>query len=202
MSVSRLANGRYRAKLKSGRIDVASRVFDTRREAKAWLDRERAAFAGGVDPRAGRERIRPLLARWLAIRRTTVAQKTYRSDQDLERLTPTSLLALQVSAVSGREVARSFESLLASGLSEASVIRYRASLSSFFAWCVREKVILTNPVTGVRVPKQSAESVEMLPFTEAELEEAFGVWSAHSEQLAKSSWCWAGRAFGGPRPGP
>ncbi len=52
----------FRAKLKSGRVDVASRVFDTRREAQAWLNRERAAVVGGVDPRAGRERVRRALA--------------------------------------------------------------------------------------------------------------------------------------------
>src|SRR6476469_8922990 len=173
MSVVRLESGRYRAKVKSGRVDVASRVFDTRREAKAWLDRERAALAGGVDPRAGRERIRPLVQRWLQVRQVTVAAKTYRADQDLPRLMPTSMLALQVSAVSGREVARSFEALLAAGLAEGSVVRYRASLSSFFSWCVREKLILDNPVTGVRVPRQSDEADEMEPFSDAEHEEDY-----------------------------
>ena len=184
MSVTKLPNGRYRAKLKSGRVDVASRVFDTRREAIAWLDRERAALAGGVDPRAGRERIRDVLARWLEVRRTTVAAKTYRTDQDLRRLTPTSLQALHVSAVSGREVGRAFETLLASGLMESSVVRYRASLSAFFGWCVREKLIVANPVIGVRVPKQSAESTEMLPFTEAELEVAHERWATMDQRLA------------------
>ncbi len=184
MSVVRLENGRYRAKLKSGRVDVASRVFDTRREARAWLDRERAALAGGVDPRAGRERVREVLSRWLAVRRSTVAAKTYRADQDLGRLTPTSIQALHVSAVSGREVARSFETLLASGLAESSVVRYRASLSAFFGWCVREKLILSNPVLAVRVPRQSAESVEMLPFSEDELEAAYEGWTEVDQRLA------------------
>ena len=31
-----------------------------------------------------------------------------------------------------------------------------ASLSAFFAWCTREKIIAANPVTGVRVPRSSA----------------------------------------------
>lgn len=185
MSIVKMKNGRFRAKLKSGRIDVASRVFDTRREAVAWLARERAALAGGVDPRAGKQRVRDLLDSWLEMRRTTVARKTYVSDKSLERLMPPSLLALQVSAVSSREVARSFEHLIARGLSEASVVRYRASLSAFFGWCVREKLILTNPVTGVRVPKSSEETTEMVPFTEAELEDAFSRWQSHDERLAE-----------------
>lgn len=137
VSVSKTPNGRFRARLKSGRVNVASKVFDTKREATAWLARERAALVGGVDPRAGRERVRDAVQRWLLIRSTTVAQKTYRADQDVERLTTASVLNLHLSAVSGREVARVFEHLLASGLVESSVVRYRASLSSFFAWCVR-----------------------------------------------------------------
>ncbi len=145
MSIEKTPNGRFRVHLKSGRVKVTSRTFDTRREANAWLTRERPALAGGVDPRAGKERVRDLLPRWLEIRRTTVAAKTWQTDRELLRLVPTSLQALQVSAVSGREVARSFEALLARGLGYTSVVRYRASLSVFFAWCVREKLIATNP---------------------------------------------------------
>ena len=194
VSVRKLPNGRFRAKLKSGRVDVASRVFDTQREARAWLSRERAALDGGVDPRAGRERVRSLMHRWLAVRRTTVAAKTYRADLDVLRLTPTSLLAVHVSAVSGREVARAFEQLLAVGMAESSVVRYRASLSSFFAWCVREKVILANPVLGVRVPKQSREVDEMDPFTEAEVEVVHAQWAERSPHLADVLLvlCWTG----------
>lgn len=184
VSIQKTPNGRFRAKLKSGRVNVASRVFDTQREAKAWLARERAALSGGVDPRAGRQRVRVLVAQWLEVRRTTVAAKTYRADQDLLRLMPTSMLALHVSAVSGREVARSFESLLSDGLAESSVRRFRASLSSFFAWCVREKIVLANPVIGVTVPKQSGEVEEMDPFTEEVLEEVHAAWATASPHLA------------------
>ena len=184
VSISKTRNGRFRARLKSGRVNVASKVFDTKREATAWLARERAALAGGVDPRAGKERVRDAVQRWLVIRSTTVAQKTYRADQDVERLTTASVLNLHLSAVSGREVARVFEHLLASGLVESSVVRYRASLSSFFGWCVREKLIATNPVTAVPVPKSSEERTEMNPFTEDELETAYRAWHEQNARLA------------------
>ena len=113
MSVSKMPNGRWRARLKNGRANVTSKVFDTQKEAKAWLARERAALAGGVDPRAGKRRVRELVAEWLPIRKRTVAVKTYRADQDVERLTPTSLLSMQVASISEREIARAFERLLA-----------------------------------------------------------------------------------------
>ena len=43
---------------------------------------------------------------------------------------------------------------------------------------------MTNPVTGVRVPKQSAEPTEMLPFTEAELQAAYERWVEVDARLA------------------
>ena len=94
MSVIKLPSGRWRAVLKSGREYVGGRTFDTRREALAWLARERAAMAGGVDPRAGRTTVRRLLPIWLEERRTTVSAKTYASDAALPRLVPTALAAL------------------------------------------------------------------------------------------------------------
>lgn len=177
-------NGRFRARLKQGRQNIASKTFDTRREAKAWLDREQAALAGGLDPRAGKERVGAAVKRWLKVRETTVAPTTYRADANMNRLMPPALANLQLGVVSGREVARSFEVLIADGLEESSVKRYRASLSAFFAWCVREKLVGANPVTGVKVPKGSNEIDDMDPFSENELEAAYLTWKMKNERLA------------------
>lgn len=176
--------GRFRAELKSGRQFVASKTFDTKREAVEWHAREKAALVGGVDPRAGRRLVRVVLREWLEVRSITVSTKTHIADRQLLRLVPTSIQALQVTAVSEREVARSFETLMRAGLSEGSVVRYRASLSAFFAWCVREKLLTRNPVTGTRVPKSSEEPVEMRPWTEDELEVAHERWREEDEHLA------------------
>jgi len=54
----------------------------------------------------------------LESRRRSVAAKTYRVDADLERVLPTSLLALQVAAVTEREVARCFEYWIGGGYSD------------------------------------------------------------------------------------
>ena len=184
MSIRKEPSGRFRAVLKSGRQHVTSKTFDTKREATEWLSRERAALVGGIDPRAGRVRTRALVAQWLEVREVTVANKTYRTDQDLLRLMPMSMQNMGVAAISAREVSRSFESLIKQGLAESSVVRYRASLSSFFSWCVRERFITSNPVSGVRVPKSSAERVEMSPWSEAELEARYLAWKKYDERLA------------------
>lgn len=182
--IEKTSGGRFRARLKSGRQFVASRTFDTKREASDWLAREKAALDGGMDPRAGRRPVRTLLEEWLVVREFTVAAKTYRSDQALQRLVPTSMQAMQVGAVSEREIARSFEMLIQRGLSERSVTRYRASLSTFFAWCVREKAVVRNPVTATKVPRSSEEPTEMRPWTEAELEATYDRWKARDPHLA------------------
>ena len=184
MSVHKQPNGRFRARLKSGRTNVASKTFDTKREAEQWLARERAALVRGIDPRAGQQRVRTLLQPWLVSRRTSVSANTYRIDADLERVLPTSLLALQVASVGEREIARCFEYWISGGLAERTAVRYRASMSAFFGWCTRERYILLNPVTGVRVPRGSNVPTEMSPFTENGLEAAYLGWHEMNARLA------------------
>lgn len=185
MSVRKTPGGRWRGVLKSGRDQVATKTFDTRREAAAWVDRERAALAGGVDPRAGRRTVRRVLPDWLTEREHTVSRKTYIADASLPRLIPTAMAALQVNAVTQREVSRALVQLVKSGLAEASVRRFRASLSAFFAWAVRERMIVSNPVTGTSVPRgRRQRRVEMLPFGEVELEQFHADAAERNQHLA------------------
>lgn len=184
MSIRKLPSGRWHARLKSGRQYLAGKTFDTRRDAQEWLARERAALAGGVDPRAGRTLVRKLLPVWLEERRASVARKTYVADAAVPRLLPTSVAALQIGSVTNREVSRALVTLTRQGLAESSVRRFRASLSSFFAWAVRERIIASNPVTGTRVPKVGASAVEMHPFNERELEEFWQAARERNQRLA------------------
>jgi hypothetical protein len=50
MTIRKQPSGQWFAVLKSGRAYVNGRTFSTRRDAQAWLARERAALAGGIDP--------------------------------------------------------------------------------------------------------------------------------------------------------
>jgi integrase len=184
MSIRKLPSGRWHARLKSGRQYVVGRTFDTRRDAQAWLARERAALAGGVDPRAGRTTVRKVLPTWLEMRKVTVTPKTYVADTALPRLLPNSMAALQIGAVTDRDVARVLVTLTRQGLAESSVRRFRASLSAFFAWAVRERMIGANPVSGTRVPTVGMPPVEMHPFGEDELEEFWEAVRQRNERLA------------------
>ena len=184
MTIRKEPSGRFRAVLKVGREYVAGRTFDTKRDAQAWLARERAAVSGGVDPRAGRTSVKSLLPVWLAERRLSVSAKTYVSDAALTRLVPHSLAALSVNAVTDREVSRALITLTQQGLAESSVRRFRASLSSFFAWAVRERLILVNPVLRTRVPKVGGPRTEMYPFGEDDLERIHTAAAERDQRLA------------------
>lgn len=184
MSVAKLKSGRFQAVLKSGRRYVGAKTFDTRREAVAWYNREKAALDGGADPNSGKRRVEACLIDWLAVRAETVAKKTAVADNALKRLTPVWFLNMGVRHIGEREVARVLEELVRRGLAEGSVKRYRASLSSFFGWCVREKYILVNPVASTRTPRSSDEPTEMLPFAEDELELVWERWAARNRRLA------------------
>jgi integrase len=141
-------------------------------------------MAGGVDPRAGRRTVRVLLPEWLREREHSVSRKTYISDSSLLRLTPPALAALQIGAVTDREVARALVALNGSGLAESSVRRFRASLSAFFAWAVRERLITTNPVIRTRVPKGRTLRTEIRPFAEDELESFYAGCTVRDQRLA------------------
>jgi integrase len=184
MTVRKTPGGRWRGVVKSGRQQVASRTFDTRREAASWVARERTALAGGVDPRAGRRTVRVLLPEWLQERENAVSRKTYVSDSSLSRLMPPALAALQIGAVTDREITRALIAVNRSGLAESSVKRFRASLSAFFAWAVRERLIAVNPVIGTRMPKGRGVRTVIRPFAEDELESFYMAVSARDNRLA------------------
>jgi integrase len=184
VTVRKTPGGRWRGVVKSGREQVASKTFDTRRQAASWVIRERAALAGGVDPTAGRRTVRILMPEWLIEREHAVSRKTFVSDSALLRLTPPALAALQIGAVTGREVTRALIALNRTGLAESSVKRFRASLSAFFAWAVRERLIASNPVTGTRVPKGRGVRAEIRPFAEDELESFHLAAGARDQRLA------------------
>ncbi|GAA2081954.1 hypothetical protein GCM10009821_23370 [Aeromicrobium halocynthiae] len=187
MAVRKEKSGRWRAVLKNGRTYVAGRTFDTKREAEAWLARERASLVGGVDPRAGKITVKNAFADYMELRRHTVATTTYRSEAGLIRILPPALANLHVAGASDREVQRALDAWSKS-YAESSVKRFRAQLSGFFAWAVRERLRIGNPVARTHVPRQSQADVGMQPFTESELREVRAEVARFDEHLADVVW--------------
>jgi integrase len=65
----------------------------------------------------------------------------------------------------------------------ADVAKWDSSQAHLVARFLRV-YILANPVTGVRVPRQSAVPTEVSPFTEEELEAAYRGWQERNPLLA------------------
>ena len=47
MAVVKTPSGRWRGKVKQGRLTLKTKTFNTRREAAAWVERQKAILDGG-----------------------------------------------------------------------------------------------------------------------------------------------------------
>lgn len=188
MSVRRLpgAQPRWRAEVKSGRIYVASRVFDTEKAAKSWEGRTKASIVGGVDPRSGKRRVDTLIDDWLEERKSAgLSAKTLAADKTMADLVSPALGRMQVGAVSPQHIQQWMRYLEGErGQAQSSIARHRGALSGFFTWCVEGHLIESNPVTSAKLTRGSAPAAEIDPFTEQELAEVL------TECRAKSTF-WA-----------
>lgn len=169
-AIRKEANGRWTAVVKDGRRYVGAKTFDTKREAQTWAASEQSKLSAGVDLKAGRVRVETRLATWVRDREGAVAPGTLTVDADLARVLPRWFMGLSVNAVTEAHVAQLLVGWSRDDRAHSSVVRYRASLSAFFADCVRARLTTASPVAGVRAPRRIDPAVEMQPFTEAEID--------------------------------
>lgn len=182
-AIRKETNGRWTAVIKDGRRYVRAKTFDTKRDAQAWAATEETKLAAGVDLRGGRIRVQSRLTVWVEGRAGTVAPGTLTVDADLARVLPRWFLALSVNAVTEAHVAQLLGDWSRTR-AHGSMVRYRASLSAFFADCVRSRLTSVSPVAGVRAPRRVRPSKEMQPFTEAEVEIVAAAVAERNERLA------------------
>lgn len=176
--------GRFRGVAKRGRVVLGSRTFDRRTDALAWAERLEAAADGGVDVRAGKALVRDLLPELIEYRRKTVTPQAATTDAQLIRLMSSALGARSVASILSIDVERWLVGLRDRDLSDASIKRYRNSLSSFFAACVADGRRSDNPVRGARPPSRIDPPVEMRPFSVSELAVTVAKVRERSEHLA------------------
>ena len=89
MSVQRIIRGetlRYRARVKSHGREVATRVFEGKRDAVAWEQEQRRSLRSGewFDPRRGRLPLSTLHPDWLRSR-SALKRKTREADESAWR---------------------------------------------------------------------------------------------------------------------
>lgn len=185
MAVVKTPSGRWRGKVKQGRLTLKTKTFNTRREAAAWVERQKAILDGGVDLKAGKQTLGYYLPEYLEQRRYQVAQTTYNTDViNANKITPW-LKGRSISEISPLEIEQSFIALTKTGLKWTSVKRYRDSLRAVFAWAMRQGLVKNNPVSTAQLPRRTDPPHEMRPWSIEEVNERYEIWHQLNPTNAK-----------------
>ena len=198
----RTPNGQYRGVAKSGRVTLATKTFRLKRDAVDWAQRVEKQAEGGMDVKAGKARLKTLIPQWLEYREATVSSTTFTTDKRMAELVSNSLKARSVSSIKSYDIEKWLVSLRAvHGLRDSSITRYRASMSSFFAWAVKDARREDNPVTKAVSPTALDEANDMRPMSEEQLASAVRSIAEHSPHLARIVYVlgWTGLRWGEAR---
>ncbi|MBX3100683.1 MAG: tyrosine-type recombinase/integrase [Salinibacterium sp.] len=162
---------RYVARVKSGRQLVATKTFGRKADAEAWEREQRRALAFGefIPPSRSSAPFSQVAAQFIESRRDQVSPHSWRTDRDNLAGIPTWFTARPLSSIGESEVLAYLTGQLAIR-ARSTVQRSRTTLSSVFAYAVREKMISRNPVREVRMPPGARQtSVGVETFTDDEL---------------------------------
>ena len=162
MSISKLQeNERYRAKFKVGQAQIASRTFDTKKEARHWLAAQSVLHSEEYDPRPGkRTTVETAVKLFLEARQGSVAESTVARDKGIVGKLGTAIMCRPVGEVTPAELAKF---LTKSGETAGTRNRAKITLSAFFKWTVENKFRRDNPVLGIKLASGPART--MTPMT-------------------------------------
>lgn len=176
MSVQRYTTAggqvRYRARVKHHGREVATRVFDRKRDAETWEEDQKRRLRVGewFDPRRGRIALAVVAEDWIASR-VTVKRNTRTADlvawtQHIEpkfgKVPVASITTADVSTWVGR--------LVSAGCQPSTASRYLATFRGLMAFAVQDGRISINPVAAVKAPTAGRVRREGLFLTVAEVD--------------------------------
>lgn len=167
--INKTAAGHWRVRVKAGRVVVADQTFARKADATLWEAKQRRALTLGefVDPRAGKESLRSAIARWMESRADSVASKTLQTERyALQAHLPAKLANRPIASIQPADLDALYASLLRK-LARSTVMRFRNTLSSFFGWAERNRLIDRNVALDSRVPRGRGQEkrLEVFPFT-------------------------------------
>lgn len=159
MSVQRIVNTdgtvRFKARVKSGGRQVATRRFERRTEAIAWEREQVQRLSRGdwIDPSRGRVTLAFIAEGWLTTR-SSVKRRTRETDESNWRvhIAPT-FASRPVTSITTAEVSEWAARLVASGRSPATVKRSLATLRSILSHAQADDRLLRNVAQNAVVPK-------------------------------------------------
>lgn len=163
MSIQRLTRQgsvRYRARVKWQGREVATRVFERKRDAEAWeREQTRALHAGDwFDPRRGKVTLASIVPEWQQSRET-LKRKTREADASAyERHIRARFGAVPLASITQAQVATWVGGLVAGGCAPSTAARYLATLRSILEFGVADGRLVRNVAAGVKVPGGGSKS--------------------------------------------
>lgn len=166
--INKTGSGRWRVRVKSKGEVVADQTFDRKADAALWEAKQKRALTLGefVDPRDGKETLADAIDRWMAARSGSVASKTLQTERyALRAHIPPKLGHRPIASILSADLDALYGNMLRS-LARPIVMRFRNTLSSFFGWAERNRLIQKNIVLESRVPRGRGQDhhLEVFPF--------------------------------------
>ena len=153
---------RYRARVKSHGREVATRVFDRKKDAVAWEEEQSRKLRLGewIDPKRGRVPLSTVASDWL-MSRGSVKRRTREADAADWRLHVQPRFGkLPVNSITTAEVASWVGGMIDKGVSPSSAARYLATLRLILGYAIADGRIYVNVAAPVKPPGGRSERSE------------------------------------------
>jgi len=158
MSVQRYttADGkvRYRARIKHHGREVATRVFDRKRDAETWEEDQKAKLRRGdwFDPRRGRVALSLVAVDWLESRQTIKRNSLALEVGAWQRHIEPRFGKLPVASITTAEVSTWVGRLVADGIAPSTAARYLGVFRRLLAHAVEDGRVAINVAAAVKPP--------------------------------------------------
>jgi integrase len=165
---------------------VATKTFDTKSAAKAWVESEKRRLSGVVDAKLRNRRVQDAVDDFLTYRKGIVAETTFKTERaSLCVQLPVWFKQRSVYSISMVDIERLLVDFLASGRAYSTMQRLRGVLHCFFVWSRRFGYRPDNPVSGAVVPRRTEPIRDIFPFSKEQLEERYEVWHSLNPRSAE-----------------
>ena len=145
---------RYRARVKHHGREVATRVFDRKRDAEAWEEEQKRKLRLGewFDPRRGRVSLSVVAADWLEARRTIKRNSRALEHTVWTRHIEPKFGKVPVASITSADVSTWVGRLVADGARPTTAARYLGVFRRLLAFAVQDGRIALNAAASVRAP--------------------------------------------------
>lgn len=158
MSVQRYTSDagrtRYRARVKHHGREVATRVFDRKRDAEIWEEDQKRRLRIGewFDPRRGRTPLSLVAEDWTASRQALKRNTRIADEVAWSQHIEPRFGSLPVASITSADVATWVGRLVAGGCAPTTASRYLATFRSLLAFAVQDGRVAINAAASVKAP--------------------------------------------------